>query len=115
MHFCHFNLHILFRFIDEVISTVDRVLKVLKGQRSLKKRSKSFSVKDNLVPLGKETSYKLQDIAKKEFILNTEIPRTSTIKTKPFIPGVERKKLIKRNTGRSNDSQDICKYLGIIS
>jgi len=86
---------------------------VFRGQKSnFKKRSKSYSAKGARVSLGKDKSIKLQDIAKGDFIIKTEVPRTSTIKTKSFLPGVKRKKLVNRNTsGDYTESNDICKFL----
>ena len=99
-------------FIDEVIQTIEKVLKVFRASRDdVKRRSKSFSIKTDKNPFKKEQSVKLQDIVKKEFVLKQETIKTAT-KTNhnQFLPGVERKKLKKKTTG-ANDSMELSKFI----
>lgn len=99
-----------FRFSDSVIGSVTKLLKLFKGQReTIKKRSRSFTVKNGDIDLDrKEKSLKLHHIAKKDFVISTEKERKNTKSSKAFIPGVERKKLRKKNeTGESQNSDEI--------
>lgn len=99
-------------FIDEVIQTIEKVLKVFRASRDdVKRRSKSFSIKTDKNPFKKEQSVKLQDIVKKEFVLKQETIKTATkANHNQFLPGVERKKLKKKTTG-ANDSMELSKLI----
>lgn len=96
--------------MDDVISSIEKVMRVFKGQKqNYKKRSRSFSMQNQRVDLSKGKSIKLQDIAKQDFIINLEPVKTSIVrKSKNFLPGVERKKL--RKKGTADPSLDMCKY-----
>ena len=98
-----------------MIKYVEKMLKIFKEPRTQRPRSQTFTTKQK--PLTKnDTSIKLQDIAKRDFVINESLPRTSTAKTKNFIPGVVRKQLVKRaNTDnpkkkRKESDDDICKH-----
>lgn len=100
------------QFIDEVIQTIDKVLKVFKASRDdFRRRSRSFSIKTGKNPFKKEQSIKLQDIVKKEFLIKQETIKTATkAHQNQFLPGVERKKLKKKTTG-ANDSIELSKFI----
>ena len=80
-------------FVDEVVQSIDKVLKVFRASRDdFRRRSRSFSIKTEIDIFKNEQSVKLQEIAKKEFIFKQETIKTA-IKSpqNQFIPGIERK------------------------
>lgn len=72
----------MYSFVDEVVTTVEKVLKAIKSSNNgNRKRSKSFNLNNESEPFTKQESIKFQDIAHKDFIIK-ETVRTAVKTTK---------------------------------
>lgn len=87
-----------------MISSVEKVLRVFQKQRrTLKKRSRSYTINEGNISDEKDKSLKLHHISQHDFLLSSEKDKKSE---RAFLPGVERKKLRKKEDVEVSDFSD---------